>query len=84
MNPNKRQIQHTDKKKFLEWMYAAKIHGTFAKDVARSFLEFPSLPERLTVVQSAMLGWGAETEQAAKQVSDQAPTPALYKQNPCS
>lgn len=75
MNPHR-----IDKERFLAWVYAVETRGdTFAKAVARSFLEFPSLPAFQPVVQSPTLGWGAETEQAAKQVSDQAPTPALYK-----
>lgn len=68
----------------LEWFYYADGPGNQACVVlAKSFLS--SLVLRYApVIQSATLGWGAETEQAAKQVSDQAPTPALYKQNPCS
>lgn len=51
--------------------------------MGRHFLDMLAR-QREDVVKSASLGCGAQKDQAAKHVSEHAPTPALYKQNPCS
>jgi len=72
--------QSYTRKSALGWMYYHYSDNTRAPlpFMGRYFLEQLAL-QREAVVKSASLGCGAQKDQAAKHVSEQAPTPALYK-----